>query len=87
MTYNQDVARGWESKSVESQMELAESGKTTSAVERSSKEQIERQRKKESLELTRKRVVNDLAACRNPRYRVVLEAGLAHLDREIQALG
>jgi hypothetical protein len=54
-------------------------------VSRPSKEQLERQRKRESLELSRTRVVNDLAACQNPRYRVVLEAALAHLDREIQA--
>lgn len=85
--YNQDVARGWESKSVEAQKELAETEKAAKVAERSSREHLERLRKKESLELSRKRVVNDLAACRNPRYRSVLEAGLAHLDRQIQALG
>jgi hypothetical protein len=37
--------------------------------------------------LSRTRVLNDLASCRNLRYRVMLEAGLAHLDRKIQALG
>ena len=83
----EDVARGWESKSVESQIEMAETDKAARAATRSSKEQIELQRKKESLELSRRRVVNDLAACRNPRYRTVLEAALAHLDNEIQALG
>lgn len=83
----EDVARGWESKSVESQMEMAETDKAAQTAVRSSKEQIELQRKKESLELSRTRVVNDLAACRNPRYQTVLEAALAHLDSEIQALG
>ncbi|MBI4875153.1 MAG: hypothetical protein HY822_11030 [Acidobacteria bacterium] len=53
----------------------------------STKQEVDRLRKRESLELSRKRVMNDLAACRNPRYRVVLEAALAHLDREIQTLG
>ena len=81
-----DVARGWESKSVESQMEMAETDKAAPAATRSPKEQLERQRRRESLELSRKRVVNDLAACQNPRYRTVLEAALAHLDNEIQAL-
>ena len=81
------VARGWESKSVESQMEMAETDKAAQAAARSSKEQLERQRRRESLELSRKRVVNDLAACQNARYRTVLEAALAHLDNEIQALG
>ena len=83
----EDVARGWESKSVESQIEMAETDRAAQTAVRSSKEQIELQRKKESLELSRRRVLNDLAACRNPRYRTVLEAALAHLDNEIQALG
>lgn len=82
-----DVARGWESKSVESQRDTAEAEKAGPVVSRPSKEQLERQRKRESLELSRRRVINDLAACRNPRYRAVLEAALAHLDREIQASG
>ena len=81
------MARGWESKSVESQIEMAETDKAARAATRSSKEQLERQRRRESLELSRRRVLNDLAACRNPRYRTVLEAALAHLDNEIQALG
>jgi hypothetical protein len=80
-----DVARGWESKSVESQQDAAKTERAAPALSRPSKEQIEQQRKRESLELSRTRVVNDLAACQNPRYRVVLEAALAHLDREIQA--
>ena len=83
----EDVARGWESKSVEFQIEMAETDRAALTAARSSKEQLERQRKRESLELSRKRVVNDLAACQNPRYRTVLEAALAHLDNEIQALG
>ena len=83
----EDVARGWESKSVESQIEMAETNKAALATARSSRQQLERQHKRESLELSRKRVVNDLAACRNPRYRTVLEAALAHLDDKIQALG
>jgi len=68
-------------------MEMAEADKAARTAERFSTEQLERQGRKESLELSRTRVVNDLTACRNPRYRTVLEAALAHLDSEIQALG
>ncbi len=82
-----DVARGWDSKSVESQRESAEAEKTAPVSGRPSKEQLEQQWKRESLELSRKRVLNDLAASKNPRYRRLLEAALAHLEREIQALG
>ena len=68
-------------------MDMAETDKAALVATRPLKEQLERQRKIESLQLTRTRVVNDLAACQNPRYRTVLEAGLAHLDNQIQALG
>ncbi len=84
--YNEDVARGWESKSVESQMESAEAEPDPATPGRS-RQDLERERKKESLLLSRTRVLNDLACCHNDRYRVVLEAGLAFLDGEIQALG
>lgn len=80
------MARGWESKSVESQRESAEAEQRP-AKPKKSEQDLVRQRKKESLLLSRTRVLNDLAACRNERYRAVLEAGLAHLEREIQALG
>jgi len=80
------VARGWESKSVESQIEDAED-RPRSPQRRLSPEEIERQRKLDGLRLSRTRVVHDLEAARNPRYRTQLEAALAHLDREIALLG
>jgi hypothetical protein len=52
-----------------------------------SRRDLERERKKESLLLSRTRVLHDLSCCHNDRYRAVLEAGLAYLDGEIQALG
>jgi len=79
------VARGWESKSVESQIEDAED-RPRSPQRRLSPEEIERQRKLDGLRLSRTRVAHDLEAARDPRYRAQLEAALAYLDREIAAL-
>lgn len=81
--YNLLVARGWESKSVEAQ--LAE------ATEKSSKrraplstEEAARWREKESLRLSRQRVLQQLAAAQNPRHRKLLEDTLADLDEKLK---
>jgi hypothetical protein len=78
------MARGWESKSVESQIEDAEArsqrGKALSPEEREIK------RKREGLELSRRRVLQDLAATRSAVRRVSLEHALAFLDEEIGKL-
>jgi hypothetical protein len=79
------MARGWESKSVESQMEAAESRRATGAVAKT-EEEIRRQRERESLELSRKRVLKDIESATHPRYRQQLEAALAHLDKQLKAL-
>ena len=80
------MARGWESKSVESQMEEAGNRDLTGPAASPTQAEIDRDHKRGGLELSRTRVRNDLASCRNPRYRTVLEAALDHLDRELQAL-
>jgi len=76
------MARGWESKSVESQMEAAESRRAAGAARAKTADQIER----ESLELSRKRVLKDIEAATHPRYRAQLEAALAHLEQRIRQL-
>jgi len=75
------MARGWESKSIESQIEDAAGRKEQ--ARRISEAEVQR----ESLMLTRKRVVHDLEAATHPRYRAQLEAALAHLDAQIARLG
>jgi hypothetical protein len=75
------MARGWESKSIESQIEEAAGRKEQ--ARRISELDAER----DSLMLTRKRVVHDLEAATHPRYRAQLEAALAHLDAQIARLG
>jgi hypothetical protein len=80
------MARGWESKGVESQIEEAQSARR-SGVQPLSEDQIARLKEKESLELSRTRVLHDLKTARNPRYQAVLQQALAHLDQKLAELG
>jgi hypothetical protein len=80
------MARGWESKSVESQMEEASKERGDRKAYDTS-EQAEIRQKKEGLLLSRARVMHDLETARNPRYRNILQAALDHLDRELADLG
>jgi hypothetical protein len=78
------MARGWESKSVESQIEDADRSDRTEPL---TPEQRESRRKREGLELSRRRVLHDLEAARSPVRRASLEHALAFLDEEIRKLG
>lgn len=80
------MARGWESKSVEEQMEAAVERKQRPPVPALSSEQADVIRKKDLLLLSRIRVLHDLDQAQNPRYRKILEQALAHLDAELQKL-
>jgi len=47
---------------------------------------ISRQRERESLELSRTRVLQDMENAANPRYRELLERSLMFLDQKLAAL-
>lgn len=79
------MARGWESKDVESQIEEREQTRQASGPERTP-EEIERLRQIEVLTLTRTRVAADLARATNPRHRAQIEESLRFLDRQLAAL-
>ncbi len=81
------MARGWESKSVESQMEAAAAAPAKASGVRPTAEQLARQRERQSLELARTKVQRDLAAATHARHREMLEAALKHLDDQIAGLG
>jgi len=80
------MARGWESKEVESQIEAAEARAARAKAPELTPEQAARNRERESLQLSRKRVLHDIESSRNPGYRTMLEAALKHLDEKIAAL-
>jgi hypothetical protein len=80
------MARGWESKGVEAQIETAADGAGEQVKGYLSPAQAGRLRKKEGLLLSRSRVLRDLETARNPRYRDILREALRHLERELEAL-
>jgi hypothetical protein len=80
------MARGWESKSVESQMDdAARRGSRTNLVE-PTPEEINLLRELETLKLSRTRVLSDLDLAQNPRYRDILQRSLAYLNEKIAGL-
>ncbi|HEX5228025.1 MAG TPA: hypothetical protein VFW44_09955 [Bryobacteraceae bacterium] len=80
------MARGWESKDVESQVDAAEERARLAKQPKLTPEEAARNRERESLELSRKRVMHDLEAAQNPRHRATLEAALKHLDEKLAGL-
>jgi len=80
------MARGWESKSVEAQIE--ESSKTTTDGQHTllSAENVERIRKVGELKLSRSRVTQQLEASTSERYSAMLRQAVAELDRRLAAL-
>jgi len=80
------MARGWESKDVESQVEATEASKQKPNSGPKTPEQLMREEQRKHLELSRIHVVNDLATATHPNHRKSLEAALAHLDKKIADL-
>jgi len=69
------MARGWESKSVESQQ---------SDIGLSKEKPVDQRR--HSLEMSRRRIVSELAATESAARKTSLEAALKHLDAELAKL-
>lgn len=80
------MARGWESKSVEAQIESAAGKKNEHRKQELTPEQIERLRAKENLELSRTRIQRELATSANPRYQEILRKALADLESKLAQL-
>ena len=78
------MARGWESKSVEAQMEEGRRG--SSQWDSRSQEDIEVARKRESLEMSRRNIERDLETARTETHRVALQNALRFLEEEIAKL-
>jgi hypothetical protein len=81
------VARGWESKSVEEQVNNRQAESETPSKKKASRLEIERNSKRESILLARSRASRDLQSTQDDRYRALLERTLAHLDSELAKLG
>jgi hypothetical protein len=75
------MARGWESKSVESQMESSQSGPMAPSKRQLTPEMAEVARKKESLLLAKTHLLQQLQAAQNPRHREMMEKALSDLEK------
>jgi hypothetical protein len=80
------MARGWESKDVEAQVESTEAPPSKSHATAKTPEQLRRDQVRKDLQLSRVRIVNDLESATHPQHRKSLEAALAHLDNKIHEL-
>ena len=80
------MARSWEGKSVQAQIEAAKARAGIPTV-RLSPEQAELQKKRDSLLLHRTRIMHDLDKCSEEKYRTTLTAGLTYLESQLIALG
>ena len=79
------MARGWESKNVESQQEEAERGRTRGAA--LTAEQRRQVAERSSLELARTRAAADLARAVAPAHRQMLQQAIDALDERLKQLG
>ena len=80
------MARGWESKDVESQVEASQAPQQKSGSGPKTPEQLQQDQERKDLQLSRTRIVNDLVTATHPQHRKSLEAALAHLDKKIADL-
>ena len=80
------MARGWESKSVRSEIDAPAARSAAPQAREVSSEVLDLLRKKESILMSRSRVVRDIENARNPRYKAVLCKALADLDAQLAAL-
>ena len=80
------MARGWESKSVEAQIEESAAAGDVRGNAALTSEQVEQRRRKSDLKLSRSRVVQQLEQTTNERYAELLRRTLADLDKQIGGL-
>ena len=84
--YNEFMARGWESKSVEEQMSAAadrQHDKDKAAVSASD---VVRRKRKQGLLLERGRIIREMELAHKKQYLVLLERALTHIDGELAGL-
>ena len=89
-----DMARGWESKSVEEQLASANEKKPVRAGEAKMSEEERRlaaegraatERRKQALNLQRENILSQRTS--SPARRAALEAALTEIEAQIEALG
>ena len=75
------MARGWESKSVEAQMEEAVVSSTPKP--RLSPQEVEAKQKRETLTLTKKKLEGDLERSANQRHQEMLKRAIEEVEKQL----
>jgi hypothetical protein len=83
--YNESMARGWESKSVEAQIE-AKPANGNHAPRSRTPDQVQHLIEKRNLELARAKVAHELELSQSERYSHMLQQSLSELDKKIEAV-
>jgi hypothetical protein len=86
-SYNLNMARGWESKSVESQMESAQGNDGSPHAKPSTGEAKKNQRERQGLLLSRTYVLRQIESSSNERYTESLRQALKDIDQKLAQLG
>jgi len=76
------MARGWESKSVEAQMEEAEASSVLKP--RLSPQEVEAKQKRETLHLAKKKLQSDLESARSDRHREMITRSLEEIENQLK---
>lgn len=79
------MARGWESKAVEEQQAAAAT--EVESKQRLTPEQAALKQARETIELSRRRVLQQLQSAQNPRHRQMLESALSEVETRRARLG
>jgi hypothetical protein len=80
------MAKGWESKAVEDQVEQHQSKDREKSRDPLTPAQVEFHRRREVLLLSRARVQKDLQSSQNQRYQDQLNRALADIESQLAAL-
>jgi hypothetical protein len=80
------MARGWESKSVEAQMEAAGSASSTDARRPVTDQDKRIQRERQGLLLSRTYVLRQIESSSSERYTESLRQALSDIDKKLAAL-
>lgn len=80
------MARGWESKSVEDQIQAREEKRAARQKPVLTENETKRRARREELTLSRTKILRDLETTQNERYKVLLNRTLVHIEAELAKL-
>jgi len=80
------MARGWESKAVEDQIEERKKKREAVPSEETTPEERQRNDRLASLQLSKSRLLDQLERAKNPTHRTTLLNGLKAIEKEIEEL-